>query len=199
MIDPVCGMTVDPAHSYGPVHFQGQDYYFCNPNCQRRFEAEPEKYLHGEKVPHEHAELIVPFHAPSSSSAPAKRYVCPMDPDVVSDRPGACPKCGMALEPEVASPEDAPDPELIDFQRRLVWGAIFGLPVVLLAMVEMLPGQPLKHIMPMRVSAVIQLLLSIPVVLWSGWPLLVRGARSISNLSPNMFTLIALGVVSAFL
>jgi Cu+-exporting ATPase len=198
MIDPVCGMTVDPAHSYGPVRFQGQDYYFCNPNCQRRFEAEPAKYLHGEKETHEPAALTVP-RSPSTRTVPARRYVCPMHPEVVRDRPGACPKCGMALEPDVASPEDEPDPELIDFQRRLIWGAIFGLPVVVLAMLDMLPGHPLQHILPMRISAVIQLLLSIPVVLWSGWPLLVRGARSIWNLSPNMFTLIALGVVSAFL
>src|SRR5579864_1286120 len=200
MIDPVCGMTVDPAHSYGPVHFQGQDYYFCNPNCQRRFETEPAKYLAGEKEQHEPSGLAVSQHTSHPvSSVPRKRYVCPMHPEVVSDRPGACPKCGMALEPEVASPEDQPDPELVDFQGRLLWGAIFGVPVVLLAMLDMVPGRPLRHVLPMRVSAIIQLILSVPVVLWSGWPLLVRGARSIVKVSPNMFTLIALGVVAAFL
>ncbi|HEV3145686.1 MAG TPA: heavy metal translocating P-type ATPase [Gemmataceae bacterium] len=200
MIDPVCGMTVDQAHSYGPVHFQGQDYYFCNPNCQRRFEANPVKYLHGEKEPHEPAGLVVPFPTPAlTQPAPARRYVCPMHPEVVSDHPGACPKCGMALEPEVATPEDEPDPELIDFQRRLLWGTIFGLPVVILAMLEMLPGKPLMNVLPMRASAIVQLILSLPVVFWAGRPLLVRGVQSIRNLSPNMFTLIGLGIVAAFL
>jgi len=197
MIDPVCGMTVDPAHSHGPAHFEGKDYYFCNPNCQRRFQADPARYIRGEREPHEPEVLSVPSNT-STKSPPAKRYVCPMHPEVVSDHPGSCPKCGMALEPEVASPEDAPDPELFDFQRRLLWGAVFGLPVIILAMLDMLPSHPLAHILPMRVSAIIQLLLSLPVVLWCGWPLLVRGAQSIRNLSPNMFTLIGLGIVAAF-
>src|SRR5262249_19089907 len=146
MIDPVCGMTVDPAHSHGPVHFEGKDYYFCNPNCQRRFQADPPKNIRGEKEGHQ-PEALGAFSNTTAKSPPAKRYVCPMHPEVVSDQPGSCPKCGMALEPDVASPEDAPDPELIDFQRRLLWGAVFGLPVIILAMLEMLPSHPLAHIL----------------------------------------------------
>src|SRR5262245_33250998 len=113
MIDPVCGMTVEPANSYGPVEHDGKQYYFCNPNCQRRFEADPQRYLAGSVEPHQSLEMT----APAVPSGKAVRYVCPMDPDVVSDKPGACPKCGMALEPEVATVDESPDPELVDFTR----------------------------------------------------------------------------------
>src|SRR6266446_10491937 len=159
MTDPVCGMTVDPAHSYGPVTHEGQKYFFCNPNCQRRFEADPTKYLSGQR---EHCKPALTIA--KSSSPSSRRYVCPMDPEVVSDRPGSCPKCGMALEPEVAAPNDAPDPELVDFTRRLKWGAILGVPVVVLAMLDMLPSRPLASVLPMRSNLIVQLLLSLPVV-----------------------------------
>jgi Cu+-exporting ATPase len=194
MIDPVCGMTVDPAHSHGPVEYAGQRYFFCNPNCERRFQLDPKKYLNGEREAHTSLDIAAPLAAPG-----VKRYVCPMHPEVVSDRPGSCPKCGMALEPETPTLDDSPDPELIDFQRRLIGGAVFGLPVVVLAMVDMLPGKPLMHILSMRWNLNIQMILSVPVVAWTGWPLFVRMVQSLRSLSPNMFTLIGLGVGAAFL
>jgi Cu+-exporting ATPase len=195
MIDPVCGMTVDPAHSCGPVTHEGKSYYFCNPTCQRRFEADPNYYLVGPVEPHRSLQMATP----SAPTGNAMRYVCPMDPDVVSDKPGACPKCGMALEPEVAALDDGPDPEAADFTRRLIWGAVLGVPVVLLGMLDMLPGRPLHNLLSMRGSLFIQLILSTPVVIWSGWPVLVRFWNSLRNVGPNMFTLIGLGVVAAYL
>ena len=194
MTDPVCGMTVEPGRSLGPVVHDGQEYYFCSPTCQQRFAADPLKYLHGSRDAHGQ-QLTVAHHADVPK---ASRYTCPMHPEVVSDRPGPCPKCGMALELEVAEATDRPDPEYLDFRRRLIVGSLFGMPVVALAMLDMLPGQPLHRVLSMRTNLLIQLVLSVPVVLWAGWPLFVRAAQSLRNLSPNMFTLIGLGVGAAF-
>ena len=198
MTDPVCGMTVDPARAYGPVAHDGVDYYFCNPDCERRFRADPLRYLRGEREPHEvhNAPVGPPTKKPSSEKA--TRYICPMDPDVESPVPGACPKCGMALVPEAPGPDDGPDPETVDFTRRLVWGAVVGVPVIVLAMLDMLPSKPFHEYLSMRANLVIQLVLSVPVVFWSGWPIFYRAVASVKNVSPNMFALIALGVFAAF-
>src|SRR5262249_5314369 len=166
MTDPVCSMTVDPAHAHGPVEFEGRQYYFCSAHCLASFRADPRKYLSG--VP------VGMMHAPPSPPAKATRYICPMDPEIESDKPGACPKCGMALIPEMPSDEQGPDPEFVDFRRRLIIGTILGAPVIVLAMLDMLPGQPLHHVLSMRANLIIQMVLSTPVVFWSGWPLLHR-------------------------
>src|SRR5258707_222701 len=108
MTDPVCGMTVEPGRSLGPVVHDGQEYYFCNPSCQQRFAADPLKYLRGSREAREQKLTVARHHADEPK---ASRYTCPMHPEVVSDQPGACPKCGMALEPEVAEATDGPDPE----------------------------------------------------------------------------------------
>lgn len=126
-------------------------------------------------------------------------YVCPMHPEIVRESPGACPICGMALEPRVTTIEEDENPELKDMKRRFLVGLGLTLPVFLLAMSEMLPGQPLQHTFPTRLLAMIQFALSTPVVLWCGWPFFQRGWASIVNRSPNMFTLIAIGTGAAWL
>jgi Cu+-exporting ATPase len=125
-------------------------------------------------------------------------YSCPMHPEVVRDAPGSCPICGMALEPRTVTVEEPPNPELADMTRRFRVGLLLSLPVFVVAMADMLPGRPL-HPLDMRVLNWVQLALATPVVLWCGWPFFVRAAQSVRFLSPNMFTLIALGVGAAYL
>src|SRR3954463_5000773 len=112
-VDPVCGMTVDPATAAGSTDFEGKTYFFCNPRCLERFRQDPRSYLDGTR-PKGMSELTV---APPSGGARVE-YICPMDPEVVSDRPGPCPKCGMALEPRTALLDEGPNPELADMTRR---------------------------------------------------------------------------------
>ena len=123
----------------------------------------------------------------------AARWICPMDPEVVSDGPGECPVCGMALEPEMPT-ADAASPELADMTRRLQVATALGLPVLLLAMSEMLPGAPLQHRVSPWLLTFLQGLLATPVVAWSGAPFFRRAWASLVNRSPNMFTLIGIGV-----
>jgi P-type Cu+ transporter len=138
---------------------------------------------------------------PEIIAAPATRieYVCPMHPEIVRDEPGSCPICGMALEPRTATLEDAPNPELVDMTRRFWISAALSLPLFILAMSDMIPGQPLQHIVSPRLLTWLQLLLATPVVLWGGWPFIERGWHSIVNRSLNMFTLIAIGIGAAYL
>jgi Cu+-exporting ATPase len=186
IIDPVCGMTVLPANAAGSAVFARKNFYFCSEHCLKRFQADPSKYLTPADVKSSEADRPV-----------AAIYTCPMHPEVVSDRPGSCPKCGMALEPREVSLEEGPNPEYLDMRRRFWVGVALGLPVFLIAMTDMLPGKPL-HFIDMGVLNWIQLVLSTPVVLWCGWPFFERGWASIVHRSPNMFTLIALGVGAAF-
>ena len=215
-------MTVSPESAAGSYEYDGQTYYFCSTHCLHKFKANPEAFLPPSPTP------------PSQAPAGAK-YVCPMDPEVVSDKPGACPKCGMALEPELpAAPqtkieytcpmhpeivrdepgncpicgmaleprtvtlEEVPDPELTDMTRRFWWGVALSLPVLLLAMSEMIPGQPVQQALSPKFINWFQFLLATPVVLWGGWPFFERGWASIVNRSPNMFTLIAIGTGAAY-
>jgi Cu+-exporting ATPase len=184
--DPVCGMTVDPETAKGGrAEHAGITYSFCNPRCRERFVAEPAKYL----TPAPRAEQLSP-------ASPTTMYVCPMDPEVRQPSPGACPKCGMALEPERA--QEGENPELRDMRRRFWTSAAFTLPAFILAMSEMIPGQPLQRIVSPSRSAWIQLALATPVVFWAGWPFLQRGYTSLKTRNLNMFTLIALGTLTAF-
>jgi Cu+-exporting ATPase len=183
--DPVCGMMVDPATAAASYSHQGQNYYFCCPSCQLKFKANPERYLHGgQREPHTEPAVL------------GAVYICPMDPEVRQDHPGACPKCGMALEPETASVEEGPNTELRDMSRRFWIGLLLSLPIFLVAMTDMLPAQPLHA--QQAILNWLQLLLATPVVFWCGWPFFARAWLSIIHRSPNMFTLIALGVGAAY-
>lgn len=186
--DLVCGMWVEPATAKGGtlVH-EGVLHAFCNPRCKAKFIEDPQKYL----APAPPAEVT-----PEQAGAV---YTCPMDPEIEQIGPGTCPKCGMALEPKVATLDDAPDPEIADFTRRLLVAAPLSLAVLVLSMAEMVDGGALHHaIGPGRFEAVLAVLAT-PVVFYSGHPLLVRAVQSLRNASPNMFTLIGLGVVVAYL
>ncbi|MEX0805935.1 MAG: heavy metal translocating P-type ATPase [Candidatus Binatia bacterium] len=138
---------------------------------------------------------------PATLAAPATRteYVCPMHPEIVRTEPGSCPICGMALEPRTVTLEDAPNPELIDMTRRFWISAALSLPLFIVAMSDMLPGQPLQQLLSPRLLMWLQFVLATPVVLWGGWPFFERGWRSIVNRNLNMFTLIAIGVGAAYL
>ncbi len=187
--DPVCGMMVDPLSAAGTYDHAGTTYYFCSPGCVERFRSDPDGYLSGK-------------YTPSMEEAPAKpgtEYICPMCPDVVSENPAACPFCGMALEPRTVTVEEEANPELGDMTRRFWVGLGLALPVLVLAIAEMIPGQPLKNVFSPRWSNWLQFVLATPVVGWVGWPFFQRGWASIVNRRLNMFTLIALGTGAAYL
>ena len=135
---------------------------------------------------------------PLAPSGPRTEWTCPMHPQIVRDAPGSCPICGMTLERRTVSAVEGPDPELVDMARRFWIGLVLTLPLLAFVMGDMLPGQPLRHLIPSRVSAWLQLGLATPVVLWAGWPFFERGGMSIVNRSLNMFTLIALGTGMAW-
>jgi len=192
-IDPICGMTVDPATAREKLEHGGKTYYFCCRGCLEKFRASLASPAAGGATAGG-ATLASPAVAPLAPAAPAVRrqYICPMHPEVVRDRPGSCSICGMALEPREVSAEEETNPELLDMTRRFWIGLLLTAPLLLAAMSEMLPGRPLV------LAPWIQLLLATPVVLWGGWPFFVRGWASILNLSPNMFTLIAIGTGVAY-
>jgi Cu+-exporting ATPase len=230
VVDPVCGMRVNPATTKFSHAHGGETYSFCSRSCHERFVADPERYL-SKAVPAKASRRTAgasddarqttytcPMHPEIreekpgacvecgmglealTTAAPATgiEYTCPMHPEVVSDSPGACPKCGMALESRTIALEEPENPELRDMRRRFWVAAALALPVVVIAMAEHVPGIALSHVAPGSVWTVAQLLLSLPVVLWAGWPLLERGWRSLVTWKLNMFTLIGLGVVVAF-
>ncbi|MBC7780622.1 MAG: heavy metal translocating P-type ATPase [Proteobacteria bacterium] len=183
--DPVCGMSVTPASPH-VHHHDGAPVYFCGARCKTKFIADPAKYLSpvADAVP-----------APDSAPiAPGAIYTCPMHPEVRQDHPGACPKCGMALEPELPSLDEGENPELVDFRRRFWWTLPLTVVVTVLAMV----GHRIA-LFDMATQSWIELMLTLPIVLWAGWPFFVRGVQSIGNRSPNMWTLIGLGTAAAFL
>jgi Cu+-exporting ATPase len=182
-LDPVCGMTV--AEDGGiREDFAGKPYFFCSDHCRTRFRSAPEAFIH--------AAAITP--APSGGL-----YTCPMHPKVRQVGPGACPICGMALEPVEPSREDTGEnPELADMSRRLWVSAALASPLLLLAMGELVPAISPMRFVSARELSLIECVLATPVVLWGGWPFLVRGWQSVVNRSLNMFTLIGLGVSVAY-
>src|SRR5215813_9679937 len=188
VIDPVCGMTVDPENAAGSFEYQGKTYYFCSTHCLHRFQKDPESFL--QKTP---PQPVGVEYAPKLLTK-AQKYTCPMHPEIIRDAPGSCPICGMALEPLTPSLEEEENTELTDMTRRFWTAVILTIPVFVLGMSELLPGQPLQQIFSMRTLAWLQLVLASPVVLWAGWPFFVRAWQSIVYRSLNMFTLIGLGV-----
>jgi len=198
-LDPVCGMRVDPASAAATVEHAGKTYYFCSSHCAKKFRVAPEQYLAAPgEVRKPLISLTVLNQPPVRKPAPAgTRYTCPMHPEVESSGPGACPKCGMALEPVEPSAEDeGPNPELVDFRRRLIVGICIGLPVFVLGMADML-GIPWLHAHAGPLNW-LQLACATPVVFGCGWPFFARAWASVRARSPNMFTLIALGVGAAY-
>jgi Cu+-exporting ATPase len=225
--DPVCGMTVTPQSKHHHA-YRGTDYYFCCNGCREKFASDPEHYLHPHEQPeaaacptglcsHISQAYVCPMCPevrqqgpgacpscgmalePETLQAPATRteYTCPMHPEIAQNSPGSCPKCGMALEPRTVT-ITLENPELAYMTRRFWLSSALALPVFLLAMVaDMAPGL-LPAALPMRAVQWIQCALATPVVLWGGWPFLVRGAKSVRSWNLNMFTLIGLGVTVAW-
>ena len=187
--DPVCGMTVTPA-SPNTLEHDGKPYYFCSARCKTKFAADPLTYLHKQAAAAS-TEAIAPVAV--AVAVPGATYTCPMHPEVVSDHPSSCPKCGMALELAMPSLEEEDNPELVDFTRRFWWTLPLTVVVMTLAMV----GHRLGWF-AMATQSWIELVLTLPVVLWAGGPFFVRGWQSLVNRSPNMWTLISLGTGAAF-
>ncbi len=183
--DPVCGMTVEPKADTPSLEHAGHRYYFCCEHCMHRFAEAPEQWLDGRPEP-------------AALATPGTGYTCPMHPEVVQDEPGSCPDCGMALEPIAPAADDGPNPELLDFRRRLWIGAPLALMVFLLEMGAHV-GIPVVDWLGARLHAWLQLVLATPIVVWLASPVFERGWASVRNRSPNMWTLISLGTGAAYL
>ena len=233
--DPVCGMDVEPSHAAGSVEHKGQTHYFCSEHCVKKFTSDPERYAgassfelsHGHAahdrahamvlVGQDNVEYTCPMDPevlqkgpgvcpkcgmalePMDFSAPMTRteYTCPMHPEIVRSQTGQCPICGMALEPRTVTGEEV-NPELVDMTRRFWISVGMTAPILGLMISEMLPGQPLQHLLSGKVVVWLQFGLATPVVLWSGWPLFQRAWTSLVNRYLNMFTLIGLGTGAAY-
>lgn len=181
--DPVCGMQVDRASAVHMAKHAGVREYFCSDRCKTKFETEPEAYLGDRPAPEPMPE--------------GTQYTCPMDPEIIEDEPGDCPICGMALEPMTPSLDDGPNPELVDFRRRLWIGAPLAFIVLVLEMGSHL-GLPIEDLIGAKTSQWLQFALATPVVAWVGAPFFKRGWSSLLTRNYNMWTLIAIGVGAAF-
>ncbi|MCF3972326.1 heavy metal translocating P-type ATPase [Paracoccus salsus] len=182
--DPVCGMTVAVKTDGRHAGFQGETFHFCSEKCLAKFKADPWFYATGRA-------------AARPKAAPADvQYTCPMHPEIVRDAPGACPICGMALEPMV--PSDEPSEELTDFTRRMWISAAAAVPLVILTMGEMV-ALPVRDSIGHQTASYLEFVLATPIILWAALPFFRRGRDSVVNRSPNMWTLISLGVAAAYL
>ena len=184
-VDPVCGMTVDPETSEYKLQQAGETHYFCSVGCQTKFAADPERYLNKPNA--------VAKQAPMANGT---IYTCPMHPQIRQVGPGSCPICGMALEPELVSLDDRPNPELADMTRRFWIGLALASPAIVLEMGGHLVGG--HGLIDPTLSNWIQLVFATPVVLWAGWPFFVRGWQSLVTRNLNMFTLVAMGTGVAY-
>ena len=228
VIDPVCGMTVNPETAAGSFEHNGTTYYFCSKHCAQKFSSNPQQFLFPSEQPavvsigrpseRVAGNYTCPMHPevhspkpeacpkcgmglePVTVAAPQQKieYTCPMHPEIVRDSPGSCPICGMALEPRTVTVAEEENHELRDMRRRFWVSAILALPVFAIGMSDLIPGAPVQRTFSPSALTWLQLVLTSPVVLWGGWPFFVRGWHSIVNRSLNMFTLIALGVAVAY-
>ncbi len=182
--DPVCGMTVAVGPDTRHAEFQGKTFHFCSERCQTRFNADPWFYASGRAEGHVKA-------------APVNvQYTCPMHPEIIRDAPGACPICGMALEPML--PSDEPSHELSDFTRRMWISAAAAVPLIILTMGELV-ALPVRDWIGHQNASYLEFVLATPIILWAALPFFKRGWESFVNRSPNMWTLISLGVAAAYL
>jgi Cu+-exporting ATPase len=186
VVDPVCGMTIDPSDAVGHFDYKGQTYYFCAESCLEQFRENPEQFLN-------------PAARPAAPVDPGAEYTCPMHPEVRQIGPGACPICGMALEPVDVAHVEERNPELEDMTRRFWVSLVLTIPILAFMVAELLPAGLLDGLVPHGLRNWIEFGLATPVVLWGGWPFFERGWASIVNRALNMFTLIALGVAAAYL
>lgn len=183
-IDPVCGMTVDLNANKPRLDLNDESYHFCSSGCHDKFEADPEFYISGS---HKKRKM---------TAAAGTQYTCPMHPEIIEDHPADCPLCGMALEP-MGIPTDEPNPELIDFTRRFWISAAAAIPLIILTMGPLI-GVDARGWLGESNAVLLELVLATPVVLWAAIPFFKRGWGSILNKSPNMWTLIMLGVGAAY-
>ena len=223
-IDPVCGMNVRPDSPHGLDH-DGEHISFCSARCKEKFEGDPSRYLAGRaiEVPpraptstaggytcpmHPEIRRNEPGSCPKCGmalepvmpvvSAAKQEWTCPMHPEIVRDRPGACPLCGMALEPKQVTTRTEDNPELVDMRRRFWFAAALSVPLLFIAMGDMLPGKPISSLVTTRGRVWFELALATPICVWSAWPFYERALASLRNASLNMFTLIGLGVSVAY-
>ncbi|HSL18628.1 MAG TPA: heavy metal translocating P-type ATPase [Methylomirabilota bacterium] len=199
-IDPVCGMTVDQTTPDLLAEHEGRTYAFCSARCRERFTADPGHFVGRDETTsrdasHRSADSQVAAGEPPIGT----EYTCPMHPEVVSDRPGSCPKCGMALEPRTIAVDEEENEELTDMRRRFWVSAVLSVPLLVLAMGEEIPGVDVSGIASPRILDLVELALATPVVAWGAWPFFVRAWRSVVTRNLNMFTLIGLGVGVAYL
>jgi Cu+-exporting ATPase len=206
VIDPVCGMRVDPATARWSAEHDGHPYYFCSAGCRDKFTAAPAAYLSRDRFglppagghghhDHAHPKAAAPSRGPTPAGVV---YTCPMHPEIRRDGPGDCPICGMALEPVGVPTETGPSPELVDFTRRFWISAALSVPLLILAMAPMV-GLPFRDWIGEPLAGWIELILASPVVLWAALPFFRRALNSLRNRSPNMWTLIGLGVAASYL
>ncbi|WP_424934725.1 heavy metal translocating P-type ATPase [Amaricoccus macauensis] len=182
--DPVCGMQVEIKEGARTRDYGGETFHFCSAGCQEKFDADPYFYASGNAK------------KAGQKVQPGTQYTCPMHPEIVRDEPGSCPICGMALEPMV--PSDEPSHELVDFTRRMWISAAAAVPLIIITMGELV-GLDVRGWMGHRLSVYAEFVLATPVILWAALPFFRRGIDSIRNVSPNMWTLISLGVGAAYL
>ncbi|HEU4364158.1 MAG TPA: heavy metal translocating P-type ATPase [Candidatus Krumholzibacteria bacterium] len=200
--DPVCGMTVKDDGPHQFTH-ESVDYRFCSAGCREKFARDPAAYLgrdaHGEGHAGHTMEPTAATGARQTPPALNGEWTCPMHAEVVRDKPGSCPICGMALEPRIPTADDTENPELRDMSRRFKVAVALAVPLLIVAMGDMLPGEPVSRILSPRLRTWIDLVLATPVCLWAAWPFHERAWHSLVSRNLNMFTLIGLGVTVAYL